>query len=86
MYGVRIETGYAQGQEVTPFYDAMLAKIIGFGDTREMAIGRLCVALQAFSVEGVRTNASLLRKILQAPQFLGGQIDTSIVEDIMGVR
>lgn len=85
MFGVRIDTGYAQGQVVTPYYDALLAKIIGFGDTREMAIGRLCVALQAFSVEGVKTNASLLRQILQAPRFLGGQIDTGIVKDVMGV-
>ena len=70
MYGVRIETGYAQGQLVTPFYDAMLAKIIAHGQTRELAIGRLCVALQAFAVEGVKTNATLLLRILQSADFL----------------
>lgn len=86
MYGVRVETGYVQGQVVTPFYDAMLAKIIAHGQTRELAIGRLCVALQAFAVEGVKTNATLLRRILQSADFLAGRVDTGIVDRLMGER
>ena len=44
LFGVRVETGYQQGQEVSPFYDALLAKIIAKGSTREQAIGRAIVA------------------------------------------
>ena len=56
LFGVRVETGYQQGQEVSPYYDA-LASIIATGSTREQAIGRVVVALQAFTIEGVRTNS-----------------------------
>lgn len=83
LHGVRVETGYQQGQVIGPYYDAMLAKIIACGDTREMAIGRLLVALQAFEVSGVKTNAKLLMRILQNEDFLGGRVDTAIVERLM---
>jgi acetyl/propionyl-CoA carboxylase alpha subunit len=81
---VRIETGYQQGQFVTPHYDALLAKLIAVGDTREMAIGRLLVGLRAFEVRGVQTNALLLTKVLQDEAFLTGNVNTEIVDRIMG--
>jgi acetyl-CoA carboxylase biotin carboxylase subunit len=83
LHGVRIESGYAEGQMVTPHYDAMLAKLIAHGETREMAIGRLVIALRAFEVAGVKTNATLLVKILQSEAFLAGKVDTGIVNRIM---
>jgi len=82
MRGLRVETGYQEGQTLTPYYDAMLAKLIAHGDTREKAIGRLLVGLKAFAVEGVKTNAALLMAILQHPAFLGGQVHTGLVESI----
>jgi acetyl-CoA carboxylase biotin carboxylase subunit len=84
LHGVRIETGYQQGQFVTPHYDALLAKLIAVGDTREMAIGRLLVGLRAFEVRGVQTNALLLTKVLQDEAFLTGNVNTEIVDRIMG--
>ncbi len=83
LFGVRVETGYQQGQEVSPYYDALLAKIIGTGSTREQAIGRVVVALQAFTIEGVRTNAALLLRVLRSPDFLQGNIDTGMVERML---
>ncbi len=83
LHGVRIETGYQEGQNVTPFYDALLAKIIAHGSTREMAIGRLLVALRAFEVAGVKTNARLLERVLQDGAFLRGEVDTSIVSRLL---
>ena len=83
LFGVRVETGYQQGQEVSPYYDALLAKIIATGNTREQAIGRAVVALQAFAIEGVRTNAALLLRVLKAPDFLQGNIDTGMVERLL---
>jgi len=79
LHGVRVETGYREGQTLTPYYDAMLAKLIAQGDTREMVIGRLLVALKAFEVAGVKTNAPLLMSILQDEDFLRGRVDTGLV-------
>jgi acetyl-CoA carboxylase biotin carboxylase subunit len=84
LHGVRIETGYTEGQAVTPYYDPLLAKIIARGVTREQAIGRLVVALRAFIVRGVSTNAKLLLKVLQDELFLQGQVDTGMVARILG--
>jgi acetyl-CoA carboxylase biotin carboxylase subunit len=82
MYGVRVETGYREGQTVSPFYDPLLAKVIAYGTTREQAIGRLSVALKAFEVRGVKTNAQLLVDVLQSDRFLSGDVDTGILDDI----
>lgn len=84
LHGVRVDTGYSENQAVTPYYDAMLAKVIATGETREMAIGRLLVALKAFEVRGVQTNAGLLSRILEHDEFLGGNIDTGILNRIIG--
>ncbi len=77
--GVRVETGYREGQAVTPYYDALLAKLIAWGATREMAIGRLLVALRAFTVRGVTTNAPLLTRVLGHEEFLAGRFDTEFL-------
>ena len=79
LFGVRIDTGYQQGQWITPFYDPLLAKVIAHGMTREQAIGRALIALKAFEVQGVETNASLLIGILQDAEFLAGKIDTGFL-------
>ena len=83
LFSVRVETGYQQGQEVSPYYDALLAKVIATGSTRELAIGRAVVALQAFAIEGVETNTALLLRVLADDAFLRGDIDTGIVERIL---
>lgn len=83
LFGVRVETGYQQGQEVSPYYDALLAKVIATGSTREQAIGRAVVALRAFTIEGVETNTALLLRVLADDAFLRGDIDTGIVERIL---
>ena len=80
MHDVRVETGMVEGMAVTPYYDAMLAKVIARGSTRELAIGRLAVALKGFEIRGVDTNIALLRSILAADDFLQGRIDTGLVQ------
>jgi acetyl-CoA carboxylase biotin carboxylase subunit len=76
LHGVRVDTGYQAGQWVTPHYDPLLAKVIGHGSTREQAIGRVLVALRAFSIVGVDTNIPLLSGVLGDAEFLEGQVDT----------
>ena len=80
MHGVRVETGYAEGQRVTPYYDPLLAKLIGTGHTRELAIGRTLVALAGFAVAGVQTNIPLLQAVLRDEAFLAGRVDTGFLE------
>lgn len=80
MHDVRIETGYQEGQAVTPYYDAMIAKVIARGHTRELAIGRLLVALQGFEIRGVETNQALLSSVLRSEAFLQGEIDTEFLQ------
>ena len=78
--GVRVEAGYAEGQSVTPYYDPLLAKVIGTGPTRELAIGRTLVGVKAFEIRGVATNRDLLQAILRHPDFLAGKVHTGWLE------
>jgi acetyl-CoA carboxylase biotin carboxylase subunit len=83
MHRVRVETGYQEGQAVTPFYDAMLAKVIGWGETRELAIGRTLVGLKGFEIRGVKTNIPLLLDVLQDDGFLAGLIHTGFLDGLV---
>ena len=78
--GVRVEAGYAEGQAMTPYYDPLLAKVIGTGPTRELAIGRTLVGVKAFEIRGVDTNRDLLGAILRHPDFLAGKVHTGWLE------
>ena len=74
--GLRIDTGYRDGSEVSPHYDAMLAKVIAHGRTRADAARRLARALQTAEIHGLTTNRDLLVAILREPDFLAGATDT----------
>ncbi len=80
LFGVRIETGYCRGQAVTPHYDPLLAKVIGWGETREKAIGRALVGVRALEVRGVDSNVPVLERVLADEQFLAGAVDTHLLE------
>lgn len=80
--GVRIEVGYRAGNYITPYYDPLLAKIIGTGSSREQAIARTSIALKAFEVEGVSTNSELLQYVLGSEPFILGQIHTGLLEQL----
>ena len=86
MTGVRIESGYAEGQWVTPYFDPMLAKIIGTGVTREQAIGRALVAVKAFEIRGVATNRELLKDTLGSEAFIAGRLHTGLLAAEEGAR
>ena len=80
---VRVECGYAQGQEVTPHYDPLLAKVIVHAATRNEAIEGLMKALRAFRIEGVKNNIPALLEILAAPEFRAGNVHTGLLADVM---
>lgn len=81
--GVRIETGYAQGMRVTPFYDPMLAKVIVHADTREQAIDKMIDALNAFEIEGVKTNIPFAIDVLSSDAFREGDVHTHLGADVL---
>jgi acetyl-CoA carboxylase biotin carboxylase subunit len=78
--GVRLDSGYAEGNTVTPNYDPMIAKLIVFGDSRAQAIERSVRALEQFRVEGIKTNIPLHLRILKDPAFQAGALDTRFLE------
>ena len=79
--GVRVDAGVEAGSIVTPFYDSMLAKVIGFGADREEARRRLCAALEGAFVAGVATNRDFLLDALRRPTFVSGQATTAFVAE-----
>lgn len=74
--GVRVDTGFTSGSRVSTHYDPMLAKIIGYGKTRDEACARLARALRETRIHGVMTNRDLLVGILREAEFRSGAIDT----------
>ena len=77
--GVRIDTGVAAGDTVSAHYDAMIAKLICHGPSREDALRRLRAALAECLIAGVTTNLDLLHRIAAHPEFLAGGIDTGFI-------
>jgi len=76
----RIETGVAEGDAISPFYDPMIAKLIARGGDRDGAIGKLAAMLDGVEVWPVRTNAGFLFNALLFPGFGTGDIDTGFIE------
>lgn len=81
--GIRIDTHIYAGYTVPPFYDSMIAKIISYAPTRDMAIGRLKNALHELIIEGINTNAELHLRILNDPVFLKGGMDIHHLEKML---
>jgi acetyl-CoA carboxylase biotin carboxylase subunit len=78
---VRSESGIYQGWEIPPYYDSLLSKICAVGKDRETAIQRMRRALQEFEIWGVRTTIPLLRRIMDNPAFVAGDIHTGFIEE-----
>ncbi len=77
---VRIDTGFTQGDTITPFYDPMIAKIITLGADREEALVRMSEALGSIEVEGIITNLDFLKRVIEHPEFARGEVDTRFVD------
>lgn len=78
---VRIESGVREKDEISVYYDPMIAKVVVRGKDRAEAIKLLDRTLKQFLVVGVRTNIPLLRKIIQQDQFKDGTMDTGFISD-----
>jgi 3-methylcrotonyl-CoA carboxylase alpha subunit len=78
--GIRVDSGVAAGDTVTPYYDPMIAKVIAHAATREQALDRLAAALDRTLVAGARSNAGFLAALLRAEDFRAGHFDTGFIE------
>jgi len=78
--GIRVDSGVADGDVVSPQYDPMLAKVIAHAPTRAEAAAALAAALAEAQIHGVTTNRDLLVRTLRTPGFLDGATDTGFLE------
>ncbi|TAV43159.1 acetyl/propionyl/methylcrotonyl-CoA carboxylase subunit alpha (plasmid) [Rhizobium leguminosarum] len=77
---VRVDSGVDQGDEITAFYDPMIAKIIAHGPNREAALSKLAAACAGIEVWPVKSNAGLLARIAVDPDFRAARIDTGFLD------
>ncbi|MCB1742457.1 MAG: acetyl/propionyl-CoA carboxylase subunit alpha, partial [Gammaproteobacteria bacterium] len=78
---VRVDTGVAEGDEVSMFYDPMIAKLITHGASRAEAIDRACDALDATIIRGVAHNTGFLNALLSHPRFKAGRLTTNFLAE-----
>ena len=79
--GVRIDSGIRSGSNISPHYDSMVAKVIGYGATRAQAVDRLQAGIQGFAATGIGTNQSLLLKIAASSGFRSGRLTTGFLQE-----
>ncbi|MDR0621456.1 MAG: biotin carboxylase [Deltaproteobacteria bacterium] len=82
--GLRLLTGYAEGDAVTPYYDPMIAQLIVSGPDRAAAVAAMAEALGAFEVEGLKTNIPFLRLMMGFEPYLAGDLHTGLAERLVG--
>jgi acetyl/propionyl-CoA carboxylase alpha subunit len=78
---IRVDSGVEEGSEVTPYYDAMLAKLIVSGRSREESLQRMSWALRNYVVMGVATNIEFLQALLDHAEFRAGRLHTHFLKD-----
>jgi urea carboxylase len=76
----RVDTWIADGTEITPLYDPLLAKIITVGEDRREALGKLTAALSQTTIAGIETNLDYLRSLIEDPRFADGCMTTRALE------
>ncbi len=79
---VRVDTGVAEGGEISMFYDPMIAKLIVHAPTRGAAIARMREALNGFAIRGVSTNIAFHAALLQNPGFVSGTFNTGLIAEV----
>jgi acetyl-CoA carboxylase biotin carboxylase subunit len=80
--GVRVDSGFAEGDAVSVHYDPLVAKLVVSAETRQAALARANRALREFVVLGITTNIALLRQLVQHPDVRAGRLDTGLLDRI----
>jgi acetyl-CoA carboxylase biotin carboxylase subunit len=81
--GVRVDTAAHPECRIPPYYDSMVAKLITRGNNRMEAISRMRRSLEFTVIEGIRTNLSLHRRIVNDPDFIRGHLDTGFLDRLL---
>ncbi len=84
--GIRVDTAMDTTGVVSPFYDSMIAKLIGFGRDRSEALARMRRALDEFVIEGIHCNIPLHRRILDHPEFQKGPVSTRFLDRLLTLQ
>ncbi|MEO0500887.1 MAG: acetyl/propionyl/methylcrotonyl-CoA carboxylase subunit alpha [Pseudomonadota bacterium] len=78
---VRVDSGVVEGSEISMFYDPMIAKLVTFGETREIAAERQVKALANYVIRGISHNIDFLAAVYRHPRFLSGEITTGFIPE-----
>ncbi|MEP2771887.1 MAG: acetyl-CoA carboxylase biotin carboxylase subunit [Fulvivirga sp.] len=79
--GVRVDDGFEQGMDIPIHYDPMIAKLVTFADTRELAIKRMLRAIAEYDISGIETTLAFGEFVLNHESFVSGKFDTKFVEN-----
>lgn len=78
--GVRVDDGFEQGMDIPIYYDPMIAKLVTFGENRQMAIERMLRAIKEYRITGIATTLSFCAYVLKHDAFVSGNFDTKFVQ------
>jgi len=84
--GIRVDSAAYGGWVVPPDYDSLVAKIIAYAPSRDLAIRKMRAALETTTVVGIKTNIPLHLNILSNTDFLAGNYHTQFMEEVMAAR
>ena len=84
--GIRVDTHVYSNYFVPPYYDSMVGKLIAFGDTREIAMARMRIALSEMVLEGIKTNIPLHIDIMNDAAFQAGGVNIHYLEKKLGLK
>ncbi len=85
-FGIRVDTHVYQGYKVPPHYDSMIGKLIAHGETRELALARLSMALSEIVIDGIKTNIPLHQRLVKDTMFMAGGTDIHYLEAKLGIK
>jgi len=83
-HGVRVDSHVYQGYIVPPYYDSMVAKLMVYGRTREIAMDRMYRALNEYLIRGIRTTIPFCAAVMKDPVFRSGNVTTKYIEEFLG--
>lgn len=84
--GIRTDSGYTDGDTLSPFYDPLIAKLITHGETRDSAINKMLFALDNYIITGIKTNIPFLKNAISSHLFKTGGYDTHFVEKLKNLE
>ncbi len=76
----RVDSGFGEGDAISPYYDSMIAKLIVWGQDRAQALARLDAALRDTHIVGLHTNVAFLRRVVRSRSFDAPDLDTALIE------